>query len=1110
MIEGHNICGRSTVGAPCATATLTAMVRSLLIVVLIGVAAFAALGQSKYDKRPIGKVEINIIGSDAASPLVEEYRLIAREVLGVSYSTPRIRDAIETLYETKRIDTISVTASLDPKGSVVLTFNIKPKTKAEKVTVIVGQSTGDRVTEQDILFRLNLLSPGTTITEQTLRDNADEILAYLRDRGFYRSEVTYEQRPLSNGSQVGVTFRVNPNAQTTVEKFNVDIRGFDKPIPARSLKLRAGGEYSRERLMADVAKIRQILKNEDFLAPELEEPRLTYDSDTNSIAITVMGTAGPKVKVVVETEKEKVGSGTQDRLFPIKREGTLDFAAIVEGDRRLENYYQEQGYFFASVTPVCSTEPPLKDTEGNTIANNTEFLCAFLGGEELLGREIEVKYRVDLNRKLRLTEIRLTGTDKMTVDDIRPILGSQEVNFYAIVPILGYGRGYTSAAILDDDAETIRGLMRELGYANAQVRVNQGVKLNGEDLIITFAVEEGPRSIVTDISITGNKSVPSEDLLALLPDLKGDYFSRAKERNAVRKLREHYANLGFYDARVTSEFSESAPVPNAETRDVKIEFKVTTENRKVVVGRVLVNGNERTKSAAILQAVTLRSGELLKAVDVYSSEQNLYGTDAFSRVEIKPQPAGDTADGDRLTDVIVNVDEQPPRLMTYGGGFSTDLGLSGFFDIRHVNLFGNLWQGGARVRVSQRQQLVQFDFIHPRFLSDGAKRFAPLTLSLQYQRDTTVTRFFRSAFDQGTFGIVQRIDADGNPIDEFGRDAGSPTINRLAFSAETSRTISRKNRSIAFFRYRYEDVRLFNFESLLIKDLLRPDSRTRISGFGATFARDTRRNCVSRYTVLDLIAKGESGEPCRYNAGDPTHGYFLTADYNVSLRPLGANIGFQKVQASANYYYTFPSLKNTTIAARAILGAGRVFSGGDRFNSVQFPSLNGLLPISERFFGGGANTLRGFDFEEAGPRVVIVPQGKFLNSSGEEVFLDPFTIPFGGNALAVINLEARIPLSKSIRAVPFYDGGNVFRRAGDIFRNPSVPPNDVAAQNQRAVWTHTAGLGLRIKTPVGGEFGVDYGRLLNPPVFLIPQSSGPNAQYRLRQDQIHFRFSQAF
>ncbi|MBX3299655.1 MAG: BamA/TamA family outer membrane protein [Acidobacteria bacterium] len=166
------------------------------------------------------------------------------------------------------------------------------------------------------------------------------------------------------------------------------------------------------------------------------------------------------------------------------------------------------------------------------------------------------------------------------------------------------------------------------------------------------------------------------------------------------------------------------------------------------------------------------------------------------------------------------------------------------------------------------------------------------------------------------------------------------------------------------------------------------------------------------------------------------------------------------------------------------------------------------MPISERFFAGGSTTLRGFDFEEAGPRAVIVPQGTFLNSSGQQVTLDPFTLPFGGNALAIVNLEARLPISRSLRAVPFYDGGNVFRRAGDIFNPPNA--NTSFEKNLRALWSHTVGLGFRLRTPVGGELGVDIGYLINPPRFLIPQINNPDAIYKLRQTQIHFRFSQAF
>ncbi|MEO8041227.1 MAG: POTRA domain-containing protein, partial [Acidobacteriota bacterium] len=978
------------------------------------------------------------------------------------------------------------------------------------VTIELPEDDESKITEQELLFRLNLLDPGTAITEQTLQNNADLILDYLRDRGFFKAEVTYSQRPLESETEVGVTFRVIPNAQATVQAFNINIEGFDNAKLIEKVKLQPGEPFSRERLMADIEIIRGLLRDEDYLAPTLEEPRVVYEGEKNSITITLTGKVGPIVEVEVDAEHDRVGNRTQKKLIPLKREGTLDYAAIVEGERRLENHYQEQGYFFVDVTPVCSIEPPLDNTDATTIKNDTEFLCSALNSTDLQNKKVTVKYKVDLDRQLKLTDIRLEGTSQFTITEIKTVLESQEANLLGIIPLFGYGRGYTSASLLEQDANTLRSLLRELGYRDATVRVNQGVSPDGNNLIITFVVEEGPRTIISGIDIAGNTAFSDDVLKAQLPKIEGTYFSRAKIRNGQRKLAEFYSNAGYYDAKVDFSIDERVIDPATGKSLFKVLYTINNEGQRVVIDRILITGNEKTKTEAILRALALKPGEYLKAADIYTSEQNLYASDAFARVDIKPRPAGERPGGERLTDVIVNVEEQPARILSYGGGVSTDLGASGFVDIRHFNFLGRLWQAGARVRMSQKQQLVQLDFLNPRFMRDGNKRFAPLTLTAQYQRDSTVTRFFRSAFDKGTFGIVQRIDADGNPIDEFGNNAGDPTLNRLTLSAETQRTVSRRDRSIVFLRYRFEDVRLFNIQSLLIKELLIPDSRIRISGFGVTFVRDTRKNCLIKYTILDIIARGEAGSPCRYSASDPTDGDYLTAEYNVSVPFLGANTGFNKFQASYNIYRTVKFLKNTTFAGRAILGVANVFSNGDRFTNSLFPELNGSLPISERFFAGGGNSIRGFDFEEAGPRVVVVPQGIFRNRSGDPVFLDPFTIPFGGNALAVVNLEARVPVTKSIRAVPFYDGGNVFKSPKDIFNPADTVPNNINAANLRAVWTHTIGFGLRLKTPVGGEFAIDYGYLLNPPRFIIPQGMNPPAIYQLKREHIHFRFSQAF
>ena len=1089
--------------------------RSCALILFLSCAVFA---QSVYENRRIENIAVAFEGNDRAVAVAEQFELTIRNTLGANYSAVKVREALDTLYKTKKIVSAKVEATSVGDAGVKLRFVIKRKTEAEKIIINIGNTVGDKVTEQELLLKLNLTNPGSSVSEQTLRDNADLILVYLRERGFFNSEVTYSQQPLQSETEVAVTFQVTPNAQATVDKFAINIAGFDAAKVQQKLKLKPGELFSRETLAKDVERIRKALREESFLAPELEEPRVVFDRDDprNVVGITLNGKVGATVNVTVNAgEDEKVGKKKQTELLSVRREGTLDYASIIEGSRRLRNYFQEKGYFFANVTPFCGVKPEFTGDEAAVFTNNTEVLCSALNGPSLTDRTVDIEYRADLNRKLKLVDIRIQGTTQFKAEDIQSVLNSQEANFLGFIPYFGYGRGYTSSEILEQDRLTIASLMRELGYRRATVAVRQGVSPTGDDLIITFDITEGAPTRIADVEIEGNTSFSDDVLKGELPNLVGKNLSRARARNGVRQLAAFYSKAGYFDAKITYSIVELGTDANTGEESVKVVYTLENEGKKVFVNRILINGNERTDTDAILKAINLKTDNVLRQTDIFTSEQNLYATDAFEQIEIRPEPAGERADGSRLSDILINVTEKAPRLITYGGGFSTEFGANGFFDIRHFNLLGKLLQGGARVRASRLQQLVQLDFINPRFLKDGRNadetiRYSPLTFSAQYQRDSTVTRFFRSTFDRGTGGIVQRVDANGNPIDQFGAGAGNPTINRLTLTAETSRTVSRRNRSFLFARYRFEDVRLFNFESLLVKDLLRPDSRVRISGFGTNFSFDTRENCSVKFTILDIIAKGDPGNPCRYSATDPTRGFYLTADYNVSLPFLGANTGFHKFQGRFDAFYTSTFLRNTTFAGRAVLGMARVFSRQQTFSSTQFPDLDDSLPISERFFAGGSTTLRGFEFEQAGPRVVIVPQGLFRNSSGNPVFLSPFTIPFGGNALALVNLEARVPLSNSIRAVPFYDGGNIFRRVSDIFNPPEVAANDVFGRNLRAVWSHTVGLGLRLKTPIGGEFGVDYGYLLNPPQFLIPQPDGTNGIFRIRQGQLHFRFSQAF
>src|SRR5207302_978553 len=216
-------------------------------------------------------------------------------------------------------------------------------------------------------------------------------------------------------------------------------------------------------------------------------------------------------------------------------------------------------------------------------------------------------------------------------------------------------------------------------------------------------------------------------------------------------------------------------------------------------------------------------------------------------------------------------------------------------------------------------------------------------------------------------------------------------------------------------------VRLLNLQSLVIRDILQPDRAIRLSRLGASFVRDTRERCERGIPSSVEEASEHPGELCRYNQLDPTGGDFFTADYALALRQLGGNVSFSKFQTSYRRYYKVASLRGTVLAGNFTLGLASMFNPRDRDGNGTIDEIDRTLPISERFFSGGSTTLRGFGFEEAGPRQAVTPQGIFLDRDKNPILLNPFTVPVGGNALAVLNLQARVPLTREFQVVPFYD-----------------------------------------------------------------------------------------
>ena len=129
--------------------------------------------------------------------------------------------------------------------------------------------------------------------------------------------------------------------------------------------------------------------------------------------------------------------------------------------------------------------------------------------------------------------------------------------------MLGYGRGYTSDEALERDRRTVEARMRDLGYRKAAAEARRGVSLEDDNLIITFAVTEGPLARVAGIELRGNQLFTAETLLrdGLCPadrapvescTIVGSAYSPSQARADAERLRNFYARKGYVDAEVTS------------------------------------------------------------------------------------------------------------------------------------------------------------------------------------------------------------------------------------------------------------------------------------------------------------------------------------------------------------------------------------------------------------------------------------------------------------------------------------------------------------------------------------------------------------------------------
>jgi outer membrane protein assembly factor BamA len=229
---------------------------------------------------------------------------------------------------------------------------------------------------------------------------------------------------------------------------------------------------------------------------------------------------------------------------------------------------------------------------------------------------------------------------------------------------------------------------------------------------------------------------------------------------------------------------------------------------------------------------------------------------------------------------------------------------------------------------------------------------------------------------------------------------------------------------------------------------------------------------------------------------------YNTADIGLAGRFFGSQRSFMRVLLrNATYYH---------LTTHLILARQTRFGVIKAFSLPTGVSEQDAIPLPERFFGGGADSLRAFSYNQAGPRDIGAPAGPGAPSS------QPTGFPLGGNAILFNNVELRFPLiGQNIQGVLFYDVGNVYTSLSKMsfrFHQRDLQDFDYAA--------HAPGIGVRYQTPIG-PIRVDLAYSLNPPSFNgfsgtpaqllqcnpnLPPSSLPSYCQSTRQSLGHVQF----
>lgn len=572
--------------------------------------------------------------------------------------------------------------------------------------------------------------------------------------------------------------------------------------------------------------------------------------------------------------------------------------------------------------------------------------------------------------------------------------------------------------ILNENAEKIKALYSEEGYYLA--KVDPKVETEGESARVVFKIEEGPAVKVKRIAIIGNKFFTDKQIKGFMTTSEKGVFSvisgsgKFNEfvfQNDLAIIMSQYFDKGFIQADILDQ--------RVLLSEDKKWFYITiavSEGEQYNIGNVDVRGELLKSREELIEKLKLKPGEIFSRSKLSKGIEtlvDLYGDEGYAYADIKP---------------VTKVDNEKKTV-----DITIDLKKNELVYIERIDISGNT---RTRDKVIRREvELGEGDL----FSSTELKKSRNNLKRLGYFEDVRIGQGQGSASDKMKLDLEVKERPTGSISLGFGYSSvdkliGTASISQSNFMGsglklDVSGTVSGSSSKfiIGFTEPWLFDKPISAGFDIYNTDKQYPDFSLEKKGFDIRFGFPITKRYSKGYVTYKLEdvtisevddeastyikeQEGESTESSvkfsfrrddRDDAFFPTEGSVISLSTEFAGGPLGGTSYFVKYEGEAVKYFSLPW--DTTFSVHGSLGYVHSYDGRE-------------VPIYEKYFLGGINSIRGFETRSVGPK----------DATTEDVI--------GGSTMMVANFEYLFPLfsQQSLRGLVFFDAGNAYDQGIDF------------------------------------------------------------------------------